>query len=164
MRSLIAFPLLFLVAILQSALFSRLSLLNGHADLMLIVLAIWSTHPRVAHAWEWTLIGAMLIAFLSAFPWPLTFLLYLIPTALAQTLRAALRSHVLSTLIVLFTGTLLMGLLGWGYLFILQSTFSVSDIFGEIVSPSLLLNILLTLPAFILITRLANWVYPGEEE
>ncbi len=164
MRSLIAFPVLFLVTILQSALFSRLSLLSGHADLMLIMLAIWSTHPRVTHAWEWALFGAMLIAFLSAFPWPLTFLLYLVPTAMGRTLRVVLRSHMLSTLLVLFAGSILMGILGSGYLFTLRSTFPISDIFGQIVSPSLLLNILLTPPLFILITRLADWVYPGEEE
>ncbi|MBO9367805.1 MAG: hypothetical protein J7555_03510 [Chloroflexi bacterium] len=163
MRALIGFPILFLTAILQSALFSRLSLLHGHADLMLIVLAIWATHPRVLHAWEWTLLGALLTAFLSAFPWALIFLTYLVPTALARTLRSVLRSHLLNALLVISAGTGWMGIMGWLYLFTVQASASPLLIAGEILSPGLLMNLLLTLPTFVILRRIIDWTYPGEE-
>ncbi len=162
MRALIGFPILFLTAIFQSALFSRLSLLHGHADLMLIVLAIWTSHPRVLHAWEWTLLGALLTAFLSAFPWPLIFLAYFAPTALGRVLSNTLRSHLISALLVLFVGTWWMGIIGWIYLFAVRASVSPLLVAGEITSPSLLMNLLLILPTFVVMRRIIDWTYPGE--
>ncbi len=162
MRALIGFPILFLIAIFQSALFSRLSLLHGHADLMLIVLAIWATHPRVLHVWEWTLLGALLIAFLSAFPWPLIFLAYFAPIALGRVLSTTLHSHLINALIVLFAGTWWMGIIGWVYLFTVRASASPLLVAGEIASPSLLMNLLLALPTFIVVRRIIDWTYPGE--
>ncbi|MFO3796809.1 MAG: hypothetical protein ACK8QZ_05930 [Anaerolineales bacterium] len=164
MRALIAFPLLFLVAILQSALVSRLPLLSGHADLMLVILASWAAQPRVTHAWEWAFLGALLIAFLSAFPWPLIFLTYLATTSIALALRKVIRSPLLTLILALFLGTILSGITGWAYLFLIQSALPFSTIFSEVTSPSLLLNLVLALVAIPLINRLASWVYPGEEE
>lgn len=164
MRALIAFPLLFLVAILQSAFISRIPVLSGHADLMLVILAAWAAQPRVIHAWEWTLLGALLIAFLSAFPWPLIFLTYLTTTSVALALRKAIRSHLLTLLIALFLGTILSGITGWVYLFLIQSALPFSTVLGEVTSPSLLLNLVLALVAIPPINRLAGWVYPGEKE
>ena len=55
MRNLIAFPLIALAVILQSAVVSRMTLLSGYADLMLILLSAWALQAQVRSAWHWAL-------------------------------------------------------------------------------------------------------------
>ena len=50
-RNLIAFPLLALVVILQSAVISQMPLLAGYADLMLVILAALALKADAASAW-----------------------------------------------------------------------------------------------------------------
>ena len=46
MSILISFPILLITVILQTTAVSRLPLVNGSADLMLIVLAAWGIHDK----------------------------------------------------------------------------------------------------------------------
>ena len=50
---LFAFPILSLAIMLQTAIVSRINLLAGGADLMLLILAAWALQERVATAWHW---------------------------------------------------------------------------------------------------------------
>jgi len=53
MRTLIAFPVLILAVILQSAVISRITLLAGCADLMLVILAAWALQTDIDASWQW---------------------------------------------------------------------------------------------------------------
>ena len=51
MGALAAFPVLIITLMLQLAIISRLPLLHGTADLMLLVLVAWALQERVRTAW-----------------------------------------------------------------------------------------------------------------
>ncbi len=68
MPVLIGIPILALAVILQSAILSHITLLSASADLVLVVVASWMMQERVKVVWEWGVIAAILVGFVSEFP------------------------------------------------------------------------------------------------
>jgi rod shape-determining protein MreD len=165
LRSFIAFPLLGIVAILQSAVISRISLLNGYADLMLVVLAAWGLQVGVESPWQWAVLGGLLVGFISKAPWPTILFGYLFLTLLAQVLqRRVWQAPLLAMFSVTFIGTLVVNLLVYMALQLLGNPMVFGEALGLIVLPSMLLNLLLAIPVFFLMRDLARWIYPSTEE
>jgi rod shape-determining protein MreD len=165
MRNLIAFPLLGMVVILQSSVVSEISLLSGYADLILLVLAAWALQTRVESAWHWTVVACLLTGFVSSMPWLVLAAGYLAVVFLARALqRRVWQAPLLAMFSVVFLGTLFMHLFSFAVLRILGTPFLFSDVMGLITLPSLLLNMLFSIPVHAFMRDLARWVYPFEEQ
>lgn len=163
-RNLIAFPLLALVVILQSAVISQMSLLAGYADLMLVILAALALKADAASAWLWAILGGIMVSFVSGMPWPVTMLGYLFVVLLAQILRQRVwQAPLLAMFSVIFLGTLSMNLLAILVLNFLGTPLPFSDSLGLIVLPSVLLNLIFSIPVYAVVRDLAQWVGPVQE-
>ncbi len=163
-RNLIAFPLLALVVIVQSAVISHMTLLAGYADLMLVVLAAWALKAEASSAWLWAILGGVMVSFVSGLPWPVTMVGYLVVVLLAQLLRRRVwQAPLLAMFSVTFTGTLLMDLSILLVLNVLGTPLPIGDSLGLIVLPSMLLNLLFAVPVYVMIRDLAQWVAPSPE-
>lgn len=165
MATLLAIPVLSLLIVLQSSVVSRVQLLHGTADLMLLALIAWSLQERVSSAWRWALIGGFIATIGSAMPPGSLAAAYLLATGLALVLRRRVwQVPMLAMLVATFAGTVIvqvasiLGRLSEGVVLPLL------DVFNLISLPSLLLNLLLALPVFIVFSDLANWVHPKEIE
>ena len=164
LRNLIAFPLLALVVILQSAVISRMTLLSGYADLMLIFLAAWALKANAPSAWLWAILGGAMVSFVSGMPWIVEMAGYLFVVLLAQILRQRVwQAPLLAMFSVIFLGTLSMDLLALLVLNLLGTPLPFGDSLGLIVLPSVLLNLLFSIPVYAVIRDLAQWVSPVEE-
>jgi rod shape-determining protein MreD len=164
MRNLVAFPLLGLAVILQSSVVSQMKLLSGYADLPLIMLAAWALQERVKSAWHWAILGCAMLAFVSSMPWPVLAAGYLAVVFVAQALqRRVWQAPLLAMFSVTFIGTLIMHLISFIVLSALGTPFSISEVVGSITLPSLLLNMLFSIPVYTFMRDLARWVYPVEE-
>lgn len=164
LRNLISFPLLALVVILQSAIVSRITLLSGYADLMLIVLAAWALQAGVSSSWQWAVLGAIMVSFVSGMPWFVLLVGYLGVVLLARLLqRRVWQAPMLAMFSVTFLGTLFMNLLALFVLQLLAHPLPFGDSLGLIILPSLLLNLLFAIPIYVVIRDLARWVYPMRE-
>lgn len=163
-RKLIAFPLLALVVMLQSAVISRITLLAGFADLMLIVLAAWSLKVEPEDAWLWAIVGGSMIAFISGVPWPVILGGYLFVVFLSQVLRSRVwQAPILAMLIVTFLGTMLMNFVSLIVLQVFGRPLPFSESIGLIALPSLLLNLLFSIPVYVIMRDLAQWLSPASE-
>ncbi len=164
MRNLIAFPLLGLAVILQSAVVSRVILLSGTADLLLIMLAAWSLQPQVDAAWHWAFVTCILVGFITRLPWPVVVAGYFAVVLLAQMLqRRVWQAPLLAMFSVTFLGTLLMHFFSYIALTLSGSPLPLGDVLGFVTLPSLLLNLLFAIPIYTFMRDLARWVYPGLE-
>jgi rod shape-determining protein MreD len=164
LRNLIAFPLLALVVIVQSAVISQMSLLAGYADLMLVILAAWALKADASSAWLWALLGGFMVSFVSGLPWLVTMAGYLFVVLLAQALRQRVwQAPLLAMFSVIFLGTLAMNLLALLVLNLLGTPLPIGDSLGLIVLPSVLLNLLFSIPVYAVIRDLAQWVSPAQE-
>jgi len=163
MGFLAAFPVLIVTLMLQLAIFSRLPLLHGTADLMLVVLVSWALQERVRSAWVWTLIGGLLVTLVSGLPFYTPVFGYLIATGLARMLRRQVwQTPILAMFVTVFTTTLIYHALSLGMLQIAGRGLPLIDSLTLITLPSVLLNLMLALPVYTLITDLAHWINPAE--
>jgi rod shape-determining protein MreD len=163
-RNLIAFPLLALVVIVQSAVVSQMPLLAGYADLMLVVLAAWALKADTASAWMWAVLGGIMVSFVSGLPWPVTMAGYLFVVVLARLLKQRVwQAPLLAMFSVIFLGTLSMDVLTVLVLNLLGTPLPLGDSLGLVVLPRVLLNLLISIPVYAVVRDLAQWVSPVKE-
>jgi rod shape-determining protein MreD len=164
MRNIIAFPLLLLAVILQSAVVSQIKLLSGYADLPLLVLGAWALQKRVKSAWHWAALACIMLGFVSTMPWPVLIIGNFTVVFVAQTLQKRVwQAPLLAMFSVTFIGTLFLHLLSFIVLRLLGTPLVFADVIGLITLPSLLLNMLFSIPIYAFMRDLARWVYPAEE-
>lgn len=164
MRNLIAFPLIGLAVILQSSIVSQVRLLSGYADLLLVLVAAWALQDRVESAWHWGALTCLFVGFISGLPVPITILGYLGIVFLARILQKRVwQAPLLAMFSVVFLGTLFFHVLSFVVLSFLGTSFVFGDVMGLITLPSLLLNMLLSIPMYAFMRDVSYWVYPVEE-
>lgn len=163
MRNIIAFPIIALTVILQSSIISEIQLLNGYADLPMILLAAWALQERVDSAWHWAAVTCLFVGFITKLPWIIFVLGYFGIIFIARSLqRRVWQAPLLAMFSVVFIGTILIHMLSFGTLTILGTPFRFSEVATLITLPSLLLNMLFSIPAYTLMRDLSYWVYPAE--
>ena len=164
MRNLIAIPVIFLAVILQSSIVSRVTLLSGIADLPLVVLAAWAMQDEVETAWHWAIAMGVLVGFVSGLSWVVPLLSYLLVIAFAQVLqRRVWQAPLLAMFSITFLGTIGLSFFSLVVLRFSGISLSVTDVFGLLTLPGILLNMLLAIPVFAVMRDLAHWVYPTPE-
>ena len=165
MRNIIAIPLLALAVILQSTIVSQFSLLAGYADLILVMLAAWALQKGVTTAFQWAFLASIMISTISHMPWLVTLIGYIGVVLLAVLLQKRIwQAPLLAMFTVTFLGTLFMHVLSYLYLRFSGDPLPFGDSFGLITLPSLLLNLLISIPMYALMRDLAGWVFPVKEE
>jgi rod shape-determining protein MreD len=165
MRHLVAFPILALAVILQSAIVSRISLLSGYADLVLVIVIGWALQEGVKTAWHWAIVAGAMTSVVTGLPWGVPLAGFLMAVFIAQALQKRIWQ---APLIAMFTVTFLASLFLHLLSFIVINLSGASIVFGDAFSlvtlPSVLLNLLLAIPVFLLMRDLAQWAHPVEEE
>lgn len=151
MSVILSIPILGLIAILQSAVVSRLPLNSGIADLMLVLLVAIALQKTVTTSWQWTIVGGLFIDFLSGLPFGIFTVSYLLATGMALIIRDRIwRFTFLMQLLVVFFGTLVSHILTFLVLFLQGGEIVFGNILQVVTLPSVILNFMLSLPIFIL--------------
>lgn len=165
MATVLAFPILGALVILQSAIASRVTLLQGSADLVLLAVIAWAIHPKVESAWQWAVIGGLLVNIPSAMPLGIPLIGYLVTTGLALLLRQRVwQVPVLAMLSATFLGSLVCLGLDWAVLRFLGTPLPLGQSFYLVILPATLINLLLAVPFFAFAGDLAARLYPAEIE
>jgi rod shape-determining protein MreD len=165
MSGLLSFPVLILLLMLQMVVVSRLPLLAGTADLILLVLVAWSLHERVTTAWVWAAVAGLLVSFVSALPLFTPLVGYLVVTGIARVLqRRVWQTPILAMLVATVTGSLFYTFMSWFVLSFGGTPLPVQESISRVILPAVLLNLLLSIPVYALVTDMANWIHPYELE
>jgi rod shape-determining protein MreD len=162
---LIAFPILGGLMMLQSAVASRIPLMHGTVDLVLLALVAWALQNRVNTAWQWALIGGLLFSLASALPVGVMLAGYLGVVGLAELFkRRVWHVPVLAMFVTVFLGTLITHTFSILALLLTGTPLPLLQTMNLITLPSLLLNTLLAVPMYAMMGDLAGWLYPQEIE
>jgi hypothetical protein len=165
MPVLISLPILGFLIMFQSAVVSRIHLLQGTADLVLLALAAWTLQERVSSAWQWSIIAILLLSLVTALPLPALAVAYLAATALALVVRRHVwQVPILAMLITTFAGTLIIQVVSVLAIWLEGTTLPLIESLNLVLLPSLLLNLLLAIPIYAIMGDLANWLHPKEIE
>jgi cell shape-determining protein MreD len=161
---LIAIPVLAFSIILQTSIASRIMLLSGNADLVMLVVAAWGLQERARGAWIWGALAGLLVGMTSGVPWYIYLTTYLSVVGLARLfVHRIWQAPLLAMFAVTFIGTLEMLMLTYIQRTILNVPLVFSEVFSQIVLPTILLNLLLSILIHALIREVARWLYPEEE-
>lgn len=165
MANLISIPILTFAIMLQSAVFSKITLLQAPADLVLVTTISWMIQERIKVVWPWALVAGLLVGFVSEIPIWVIVLGYLVIAAITSALkRRVWRAPILALFTAVFAGTLISQVLTYLLLRALGTALDLFQVFNLIVLPSLLLNLLISLPIQGVIREVALWFYPEEIE
>ena len=163
MSVILSIPVLSFITVLQSAVVSRLPLNRGTADLMLVVIVAITLQKSVKTAWQWSIVGGLLIDFFSGLPFGLFTTSYLITTGIAFHLRERIwRFSFLMQLLVVLSGTIIIHGLSMLVLIFQGSSFQFSTVLQVITLPSIILNFMLSLPVFLIIQDIVQQLNPPE--
>jgi rod shape-determining protein MreD len=163
--TLIAFPVLILVIMLQTIIVSSLPLLNGVADVVLLVLVSWGLQDRVKNAWIWAAIAGLMMEYVSGLPQFVPLAGYLLVMAVARVVRRRVwQTPVLAMFLVTFVGSVGSQGISLAALLASGTPLDIIDSLNLVILPGTLLNLLLALPVFALVVDLAQWLYPEEVE
>jgi hypothetical protein len=164
MRNLIAVPVIILAVILQSTVISGIKLLSGFGDLPLVMLAAWALQDEVDNAWHWAIATGALVGFFSDLPWLVPVASYLVVVALAQIFqRRVWQAPLLAMFSVTFLGTITLYAISFLVLSVSGIILSITDVFGLLALPGILLNMVLAIPVYVVMRDLARWVFPAPE-
>ena len=165
MALLVSIPILGGLAIIQSAILSSMPLLLGTMDIILVVLLAWALQDRVQTAWQWSLVGGGIMTLLSGLPIGVYFASYLGATLLAGYIKHRIwKWPFLGMLTATFIGTLLVMVASWFARWLTGVYIPIGNAVIMIVLPSLLLNLLITVPVFFVMKDLVLRLYPKEIE
>ena len=165
MAVLVSIPILAVLVLLESAVFSQVRLLYGSIDLVLLALVAWAVQERVKTAWQWSLIGGLLVGVVSAVPLPAILIGYLLATGAALLFKRVFWQRPFLAMIAgTFAATLIIHALAFGALRFNGVAISLVESLNLITLPSALLNLLLAIPVYALIGDLASSLYPEEIE
>jgi rod shape-determining protein MreD len=165
MPLLISIPILAGLAIVQSVMLSNIHLLLGTVDIILVVLLAWALQDRVQSAWQWSLIGGGFMTLLSGLPIGVYIAGYLGATFIARYIRRRIwKLPFLGMLTATFSGSLLVIAASWLARWLTGVYIPIGDALILITLPSVLLNLLITVPVFFVMKDLATRLYPKEIE
>ncbi len=157
--------LLVVFFVLQTTIFSQTKLVSGTADIILVLLAAWSLQEQAKNRWLWTVITGILVSSISAMPYLAPLIGYLGVVAISEALqRRVWRSPLLALFIVVFLGTLFQHGV---YVIILKITgapISWLESLDRVILPSILLNLIFSLPIFAVVKDLVGRITPLEVE
>jgi len=160
---LVAIPVLGLAVMLQTSIIGRINLLNGAADLVLLILASWGLQERVSSAWVWGVAAGLLVGFVSGVPWYVYLAGYLAVVGMARILAHRVwQAPLLAMFTVTLLGTTMLLMLTYAVRSLFEVSLPFNLSFVQIILPSILLNLLLAIPVHALMRDLADRLYPAE--
>ena len=157
----LAIPILGLMVIVQSAVFSQVQLLYGTTDLVLLIVVAWAVQERVTTAWHWGVIAGVLASLATAVPAIAIIPTYVVITGVAIYMRRIFwQRPLLAMITATVLATLISQIITVAVLLINGTPIPLIEAFYLITIPSVLLNVLLAVPIYALIGDLASWLYP----
>jgi cell shape-determining protein MreD len=148
---------------LQTSFIERINLLNGAADLVLLITAAWSLQERARGAWVWGVLAGILVGFVSGIAWYVPLAGYLVIVGLARILAHRVwQAPLLAMFTVTLIGTIILLMFTFVERTLLDVALPINLSFVQIILPSILLNLLLAIPVHSVIRDLVNRLYPEE--
>jgi cell shape-determining protein MreD len=164
MRIAIGIFLLLLAALLQTTLISRIALLQGFADLVLVVMIAWMLQSGNHTDWKWGIPAGLIVGYASALPDFVPLAGYIAAAAITQLLSQRIwQLRLLTLLSATLLGTLAIHVLTLGYMFLNASPIDAVEALNLITVPTMLLNLILILPTNGIMGELVKLLDPTQE-
>jgi rod shape-determining protein MreD len=165
MAILLSFPILALLAVLQSSIVNDLTFLDGRPDLVLLAVIAWAVIGRHTESMILGLIGGLFLDLLSGFPLGVTAINLILVTFLVSFSEGRFwESHFLMPLGVALLSSIVFYVFGLAVAWILGQSLDPIQALIRTILPGTFLNLILILPATQLARGLDRAIRPPEVE
>ena len=164
MSILLSVPILIVMLVLQTTLVSEVRLLHGSADLILVWLAVWGLTSKDRSGYLLAFFAGGLVSYISALPWYVFPIAYLLTIAIARYVSSQLwQSPLLSMFAITLVTSILLYLISMAGLTINGTFYSFQTSLYHVIIPSTFLNLLLAIPVYAIGRDFSGWVFRSEE-
>jgi len=164
MSVLTSIPILLILLILQSTLASKVTLLNGAVDLILVWLAAWGLNSKDRSGYILALISGALVAYVTALPWYVYLSAYISVTIFARfVFRKLWESPLLAMLAITMVSSIFLYLITFVSLRINGTDYSLTESLNQVIIPSIFLNLFVAIPVYAIVKDFSRWIYRSEE-
>ncbi len=160
----ISIPVMMILSVLQSTAISRITLIHGSADLVLLAVAAWGVREKGYSTFLWALVGGLFIALITAMPFYIPLASYIFVAILAHLLFGRIwQTPIFMMILVVIAGTIFQHVIS--ILYLQFSGVEVGFLYGlqNFTLPSLLLNFFFLFPMFVIMSDLRHWLMPEED-
>jgi cell shape-determining protein MreD len=160
----ISVPLFFIFSVIQSVAISRIEIIAGTGDIVLLAIIAWTIIDEDGNYLGWGIIAGFLISILSSLPLAATFAIYL---GCALTAKIATRIFWQSPILSLFSSVLISSIIKFFIEMITLQYMGIAVPFflsvTSILFPTIVINLFLTFPVYVLMGDISRWISPKDE-
>ena len=156
--------ILAIAGFLQVGFFGQIRLMNGTSDLIMLCIVAWSINERSKYSWILVIAGGLMMSYVSAMPMNGYLWMYLAIWFIIRFIKMRVwQMPLMLMLFVTILSTLLISVGTLALLFIQNASVSYPDAFRQIIIPSLVMNLLLSIPIYAFLNDVINTIYMNEE-
>jgi hypothetical protein len=165
MTTVLGFLVLGLALMVQMVVSRSLNLINGSADIIMLVIIAWFLQKKSTNSWDWALIGGFMVGSVSALPLYIPIISYLVVAGFAKILQNRIwQTPILAMFLISSLGSIIYQLFSVLVLQISGVPLKWDTSIQMVILPSALLNLLLALPIYALVSDFTGWLFPHEAE
>jgi hypothetical protein len=163
MSYLINFSVIIVLVILQSTIAREVTLFQGSVDLVLVWLAAWSLTARDHSAWFGALLAFGLLGYISALPWYVYMMTYLVVLLSSRFIHAKLwQSPLISMFVITIISSLFLYVASFFVMRFSGGNYQWNSTLTNVILPSVSLNILIAAPVYAIVRDMMGWVRKDE--
>ncbi len=158
------FLILAAAGFLQVGFFGKIRLMNGTSDLIMLCIVAWSINERSKYSWILVIAGGLIMSYVSAMPMNGYLWMYLTIWFIIRFIKMRVwQMPLMLMLFVTILSTLLISVGTLALLFLQNASVNYIDAFRQIIIPSLVMNLLLSIPVYAFLNDVINTIYLNEE-
>ena len=156
--------ILAIAGFLQVGFFGQIRLMNGTSDLIMLCIVAWSINERSKYSWILVIAGGLMMSYVSAMPMNGYLWMYLTIWFIIRFIKMRVwQMPLMLMLFVTILSTLIISVGTLALLFLQNASVNYADAFRQIIIPSLVMNLLLSIPIYAFLNDVINTIYMNEE-
>ena len=155
----LSFPIMLILSIIQTVAVSRVKIMGGSADLVLLAIVSWGVSEEDQSVFFWALVGGIFISYISAMPASAVVTSYLVIAGITRVVQKGLwQSPILAILLSSFIGTIVKFVIDIIALKFMGIELTISTSIKMTLAPNLILNLFILFPVYLIMSDIANWI------
>ena len=160
----VSLPIMLIFSVIQTVAVSRIKLMGGSADIILLAIVSWGVSEEDNSVFYWALVGGIFISFISAMPTTAVIASYLFVAVITRVFQKVLwQAPILAILLSAFVGTIAKFTIDMIALQFMGVELTLSTSIKIMLAPNLILNLFILFPIYLIMSDLARRISPKEE-
>lgn len=159
----VGLPIFAIAAFLQVTIFSKIRLVNGAVNLVMLCLIVWSINSSTRYSWIMAVWSGLLMSYVSAMPLKSYMWFNLGVWGFIWLIKKRIwQMPIILTLFVTIVSTLLEALLTLALLTLQGANLDYVLSLNRVIVPSLIMNLLFIIPVYAFLNDVINTIYINE--